>query len=68
MRVYHETIGIELKAVYKGQEYTAQVDDAGMIHIDQKVYNSPSLAATHITHRPMNGWTFWRYQNQRGSG
>jgi hypothetical protein len=58
--------GAELKAVYKGREYPAQVDAEGMIHIDQKVYNSPSLAATHITHRPMNGWTFWKHKNEQG--
>ncbi len=54
----------QLKSLYKGHEYTAQVDGDGMIHIDQKIYNSPSLAATHITHRPMNGWTFWKYRDE----
>jgi len=55
----------QLKCTYKGREYTAQVDSDGMIHIDNKVYNSPSAAAVHITGRPMNGWTFWKYLNQQ---
>lgn len=59
-------VGSMLKVTYKGKEYIAQVDADGMIHIDTKVYNSPSLAATHVVGKPMNGWTFWKYQNNDG--
>ena len=55
--------GTALRVNYKGQEYTAEVDAEGMIHIDTKVYNSPASAGTHVTKRPTNGWTFWKYKN-----
>lgn len=59
-------IGSILKVVYKGREFTAEVDAEGMIHIGGKVYNSPSQAGIHVAKRPVNGWTFWRYQNASG--
>jgi hypothetical protein len=56
----------QLRCTYKGREYTSQVDSEGMIHIDNRVYNSPSQAAVYVTARPMNGWTFWKYLDQQG--
>ena len=58
--------GTVLKVKYKGQEYTAEVDAEGMIHIGGKIYNSPSLAGSHMTKRPTDGWFFWKYQNKDG--
>jgi hypothetical protein len=59
-------VDAQLKCTYKEREYTAKVDSEGMIHIDNKVYNSPSLAGAHVTRRQTNGWTFWSYLNQQG--
>ncbi len=58
--------GTQLKRVYKGQEYVAQIDAEGKVHVEKEVYNSPSVAAIRITSRPTNGWTFWRYQDKEG--
>lgn len=59
--------GAKLTASYKGGTFTAEVDGQEMILIDGKTYNSPSLAATHVTKRPMNGWVFWKYQRSDGT-
>ncbi len=58
--------GAIMKAKYKGNEYTAELDQEGKIHFGNQVFNSPSLAANAITHRPTNGWWFWKYQNAAG--
>ena len=56
----------QLKAIYKGKEYTAQVDDQGRIIIDGLTFNSPSPAATHVTKGPKDGWIFWKCQAPDG--
>jgi hypothetical protein len=55
-----------LKAKLKGKEYSAEVDQDGKIHFDNKVFNSPSSAGNLITHRSTNGWWFWKYQKTSG--
>jgi hypothetical protein len=55
-----------LKANYKGKEYSAEVDQDGRIKFDNKVLNSPSTAAFHITGAPKDGWLLWKYQNNDG--
>jgi hypothetical protein len=57
----------QLKAIYKGKEYAALVDDQGRIIIDGLTFNSPSSAATHVTKGPKDGWIFWRYQKEDGT-
>ena len=37
----------------------AQILEDGRIKIDEKVFNSLSLAAIYLTHRPINGWSYW---------
>ncbi|MGD0036691.1 MAG: GIY-YIG nuclease family protein [Bacteroidota bacterium] len=55
-----------LKAKFKGKEYSAEVDQDGKIHLDGKVFNSPSMAAQHITVGGKDGWIFWKYQDNAG--
>jgi hypothetical protein len=41
------------------QWFSAEVVATG-IALRDKVYRSPSAAAKHVTHRNVNGWTYWR--------
>jgi hypothetical protein len=47
---------------YKGKRYSGQIRPDGKIRFLGKLFNSPSLAATEVTKRPMNGWTAWSYE------
>lgn len=64
----------KLQATYKGNRYEANLasNDNGniIIQIESKSYVSPSMAATSITNKNMNGWTFWNVvdANQRIKG
>lgn len=51
--------GTELRAEYKGREYTAKILRNEWIQ-DGKVMSSPSHAASHITDGGVNGWIFWQ--------
>lgn len=57
-----------LRKVFKGKKYTAQVRRDGTITVRGIVgrFTSPSLAAMAIAKRPMNGWSFWTYQQAPG--
>ncbi|RPI77194.1 MAG: DUF4357 domain-containing protein [Desulfobacteraceae bacterium] len=57
---------IALKATYKGKDYRATLRKNGMIGYENKLYSSPSTPAQVITGRACNGWTFWRFRNQKG--
>jgi Restriction Enzyme Adenine Methylase Associated len=48
----------DLRANYKGETYTAKINDGAWIQNGQ-IMNSPSEAATAITKTSVNGWTFW---------
>ncbi len=54
--------GFQIRATYKGQQYTARVRKDGKVRFDRKIYNSPSLAGSAIVGRSCNGWLFWRYK------
>jgi hypothetical protein len=56
-----------LSTDYKGKNRVATVDADGRIEFDGQIFNSPSLAANAITHRPTNGWWFWKYQDKDGN-
>jgi hypothetical protein len=59
--------GAEIKAHYKGKEYSATIDEQCKIVLNGTVYNSPSAADVAIIDRStVNGWTFWKYQNPEG--
>ncbi len=57
-----------LRRRFKGKNYTAHVRRDGTIRVRGIAgrFNSPSLAAMAISRRPMNGWTFWNYQQAPG--
>lgn len=58
--------GTMIRCTYKGRQTEAQIDGQGRITLNGKVFNSPSRAAVSVTNRPMNGWTFWKYQDPNG--
>lgn len=58
--------GLKLIGKYKGVQYTAIVRKGGKILYDGQLFDSPSMAATTITKRNMNGWYFWQYKNPKG--
>jgi hypothetical protein len=58
--------GGKLRFWYKDKIFSARVKKSGIIKFGKKLYTSPSLAATAITSRPMNGWQCWRYERAPG--
>lgn len=59
--------GTILKATYRKQEYSAEVDSNGRIKFNNEVFNSPSAAGSHVRGgKATDGWIFWTYQNQAG--
>jgi hypothetical protein len=56
--------GTELRAKFKGTDYTATVDEEGRIHSRGKTFNSPSMAAIEIVGHSKDGWLFWNYQDK----
>jgi len=46
----------------RDQTYLAWVFPDGKIQFKGKLFNSPSLAASHITKRAMNGWHVWKFE------
>lgn len=53
--------GTKFRATYKGQHYTAQVENGALL-LNGKSFNSPSAAAISITRNSVNGWMFWECQ------
>ena len=51
---------------YKGKEAKAWVRSNGGIRLAGKTYDSPSTAAAAVRGQSTNGWTFWRYKNEKG--
>jgi len=51
----------------KDQTYRAWIYPDGKIQFKGKLFNSPSLAASHITKRAMNGWHVWRFEASPGT-
>jgi len=57
---------IQLRAVYKGKTYIASLRKDGTISYKNKIYQSPtSVAKIIIKRNAVNGWTFWRYKNDK---
>lgn len=50
--------GTEFRARYKGQTYSARVEDGALLYNSQR-FESPSPAAAAITKNSVNGWLFW---------
>ncbi|MFA5097850.1 MAG: hypothetical protein WC490_04410 [Candidatus Margulisiibacteriota bacterium] len=55
-----------IKYVYKGTTYRANVIRSGKIRYKGRLYNSPSKAAVAVAHKPRNGWKCWKYQRSPG--
>lgn len=51
--------GTEFRANYKGQTYLGRVENGALV-LNGERFDSPSAAAVHITHNPVNGWHFWQ--------
>ena len=56
-----------LHGTFKKKHYKAHVDSKGRVHVAGNVFNSPSLAAMHITGGAKDGWLFWRFKDKDGS-
>jgi len=56
-----------IRARYKGKVYRAWVYSSGRIKLNGKIYDTPSGAGEAARGgKPINGWTFWRYQKGKG--
>lgn len=60
--------GTQLKAIYKGREYRAVIDDGEWLDHSRSSQTSPSAAAKSITGTNVNGLRFWHAKrpNDRG--
>ena len=58
--------GTEFRATYKGQMYSAKVENGYLVYNGQR-YTSPSPAAIAVTGNSVNGWKFWECK-MPGSG
>jgi len=56
----------KLRATVKGVKYEARLRKDGTINLGGRVYNSPSMAGKNALGRKVNGWTFWRFKNDKG--
>ena len=55
-------------ASYKGKQYKAKVLPSGSVKFNDKIYNTPTGAATAIIDRgAVNGWNFWKYKDTSGN-
>lgn len=57
-----------LRGVYKGVQYRATLRKDGLISYNGKHYESPTAATKMIIKgRAVNGWMFWKFQNDAGA-
>ncbi len=54
-----------LRATSKGRTFGATLRTNGTIRYAGRIYPSPTAAASAAVGRICNGWTFWRYRNDR---
>ncbi len=57
---------LRIRMTYKGRIYRATLRPDGYIRFGGKMFRSPSLAASAVTDRPMNGWLWWKYERAPG--
>jgi len=60
------TSRFKIRFIHKGKRYIAHVRPDGRIRFKGKLFTSPSLAATEITKRSMNGWSVWYFERAPG--
>ena len=61
-------IGSKFTKHFKGKEFhmTVVKTHSGIgFKVSNNVYNSPSAAAKSITKKEVNGWVFWKIDNNR---
>jgi hypothetical protein len=56
---------VPLRATFKGYEYRATLRTDGRLSYSRVLYDSPTGAAKAAVGRTVNGWTFWKYRNQK---
>jgi hypothetical protein len=56
----------QLRGYRKGWEYFAILRKDGKVRYDGRTFDSPSAAAKAALGRSANGWSFWRYRNDKG--
>lgn len=58
---------MRLRARFKGKTVAARVRRNGVVSVNGKTFNSPSLAAAFACgRRTCNGWAFWQYERAPG--
>jgi len=65
---------LDLERTYKGQRFTARVEEDGSVSFDGERYNSPSVAGAMArakalkasSYQATNGWVFWRFKDKQG--
>jgi hypothetical protein len=59
--------GKMIYANYKDERYKAWVNRNGLIRVNGKRFDSPSMAGIEVTKKKtINGWKFWKYKNKDG--
>ena len=59
--------GTQLRGVYRGNEYTAQVTQEGKIDVEGREFGAPTTAALSATKGGIrHGWKFWKYIGKDG--
>jgi hypothetical protein len=58
--------GFPIRWKFKGKVYKGRVRRDGFIRFQGKMFRSPSVAASSVTGRAMNGWWCWTYQRAPG--
>lgn len=53
---------IPIRMRYRKRLYKATIRPDGTVRFRGKQFRSPSAAATAVSKRPMNGWSWWRYE------
>jgi hypothetical protein len=55
-----------LIGVYKGRRISATFCKDGTVRLGRRRYSTLSAAAVKVVKRPVNGWTFWKYERAPG--
>ena len=60
------TSRMKLRWRFKGKTYRATARANGTIRFKGKVFNSPSVAASHVAKHPVGGWNCWEFERAPG--
>jgi hypothetical protein len=56
---------IQLRGSRNGHKFKARLRKDGTIRYRHRIFRSPTAAACEATNGPCNGWSFWRYRDER---